>query len=42
VEREKEKGGSKKGQFKNMKDDGEPSKGVAKESIRMKIELIKR
>ena len=31
VERDEEKGSSKKGQFKNVKEDGEPSKGVAKE-----------
>ena len=31
VERDEEKGSSKKGQFKNVKEDGEPFKGVAKE-----------
>ena len=31
VERDEEKGSSNKGQFKNVKEDGKPFKGVAKE-----------
>lgn len=31
VERDEERGSSTKGQFKNVKEDGEPFKGVAKE-----------
>lgn len=31
VERDEEKGSPKKGQFKNVKEDGKPFKGVAKE-----------
>lgn len=31
VERDEEKGSSQKGQFKNVKEDGKPFKGVAKE-----------
>jgi hypothetical protein len=31
VERDEEKGSSKKGEFKNVKEDGNPFKGVAKE-----------
>ena len=31
LERDEEKGSSKKGQFKNVKEDGKPFKGVAKE-----------
>ena len=31
VERDEEKGSSTKGQFKNVKDDGQPFKGVSKE-----------
>jgi len=31
VERDEEKGSSKRGEFKNVKENGEPFKGVAKE-----------
>jgi transposase len=31
VERDEEKGSAKKGEFKNVKEDGKPFKGVAKE-----------
>lgn len=31
VERDEEKGSSQKGQFRNVKEDGEPFKGVTKE-----------
>lgn len=31
VERDEEKGSSKRGEFKNVKEDGKPFKGVAKE-----------